>query len=132
MGNCECGIYPHPCHGDKTYGILCGADIPVKYKETEVYYEKVPLEPDFWPRDQKSGAGGYTVQDESQVRVETPEEYYEDVPVTRSNSRTTSGMYRTEREVTTTRYQPNYVPCKCQMCRCGKCSLRRSYLSLFP
>ena len=45
MGNCECGTY-HRCHGDKACGHLRGADIPIRYKETEVYYEKIPLEPD--------------------------------------------------------------------------------------
>ncbi len=160
MGNCECGTY-HRCHGDNQCTHLRGADIPIRYNETEVYYEKVPLEPDrvtsstetIYERVRKTRnvvtykkvltprwvptydhRGGYTIQDESQVRVETPEEYYEDVPVSRNSSKTTPGRYRTERRervVTKTRYQPNYIRCICKGCRCGKCILRRSCLNPF-
>ena len=41
MGNCECGTY-HRCHGDNNVNI-CVGNIPIRYNETEVYYEKVPL-----------------------------------------------------------------------------------------
>lgn len=162
MGNtCECGIYPHQCHGDQVCPHLRGADIPIRYTENEVYYEKVPVEPDkvtsatetVYERVRKTRSvvtykkiltprwvptydsrGGYTVQDESVIREEHPEEYYEDIPVVKQKWETTPGAYRMERRerlVTKTKYKPNYIQCKCKRCRCTRCSLRRSCLNVF-
>jgi hypothetical protein len=72
--------------------------------------------------------GGYTIYDSSIVSERVPYEYYEDVPIPTTSTRTVPGTYRTQtksRDVTVTKYERSYVTkkCECLGCRCWKCSM---------
>jgi hypothetical protein len=126
----------------------------VPYEEVEVYNEKIPItdatsissststhtvyekvrrtgykvtyKTKLTPRwvNTYDSRGGYYVQDESQIREETPYEYYEDVPVTR-HGRSSPGTFRLERrERKVTKYKwvgMRTRNCKCETCTCAKC-----------